>query len=61
MQLYKINEEKDLSFYPEGGFKVKIGKAIVLKAGTGAAGYTNGNVGAFANNGTLSGTLTFYK
>lgn len=31
---YKVNEDKDLSFYPEGGFKVKIGKAVVLKAGT---------------------------
>jgi hypothetical protein len=34
---------------------------IVLKAGTGATGFINGNIGAFASNGTLSGTLTFYK
>lgn len=34
---------------------------IVLAPNTSTSGFENGNVGAFANNGTLSGTLTFYK
>jgi hypothetical protein len=34
---------------------------IILKAGKGATGFINGNTGAFAANGTLSGTLTFYR
>lgn len=34
---------------------------ITLAPGTGGFGFTNGNVGAFANNGILTGTLTFYK
>lgn len=41
IQTYKVNEEKDLSFYPEGGLKVKIGKAIVLKGG---AQYVNDEI-----------------
>lgn len=34
---------------------------IVLTANSPSSGFENGNIGAFANNGTLSGTLTFYK
>jgi hypothetical protein len=34
---------------------------IVLAANSPSSGFENGNIGAFANNGTLSGTLTFYK
>lgn len=56
-----INTSGTLTLVVEGN-KVTVDlTGIVLKAGTGASGYTNGNVGAFANNGTLSGTLTFYK
>ena len=34
---------------------------IVLKPSTNSGAYTNLNVGAFSNPGTLSGTLVFYK
>ncbi len=34
---------------------------ITLYPQTSSGAFTNGNVGAFANNGTLSGTLTFYR
>lgn len=34
---------------------------ITLAPGAGSPIFNNGNVGAFANNGTLTGTLTFYK
>lgn len=34
---------------------------IVLKPGSGVVGYINGNTGALASNGTLTGTLTLYK
>ncbi|WP_026705137.1 outer membrane protein assembly factor BamD [Flavobacterium soli] len=32
--LFEVKEEKNFSFFPEAGLKLKIGKAIVLKAGT---------------------------
>lgn len=56
-----INTSGTLTLVVEGNKVTADLTGIVLKSGTGAAGYTNGNVGAFANNGTLSGTLTFYK
>lgn len=34
---------------------------ITLKAGQGTVGYTNGNTGAFSNDGNLTGTIVFYK
>ena len=34
---------------------------ITLAPNEPTSGFENGNVGAFANNGTLTGTLTFYK
>lgn len=56
-----INTSGNLTLVVEGNKVTANLSGIVLKAGTGAVGYNNGNVGAFANNGTLSGTLTFYK
>jgi len=32
--VFKVREEKNFTFFPEAGLKLKIGKAIVLKAGT---------------------------
>ena len=44
------------------GNKVSVDLAgIVLKPSTNSGAYTNLNVGAFSNPGTLSGTLVFYK
>ena len=44
------------------GNKVSVDLAgIVLKPSTNSGAYTNLNVGAFSNPGTLSGTLVFYR
>lgn len=55
------NTSGNLTLKVEGN-KVSVDLAgIVLKPSTNSGAFTNLNVGAFSNPGTLSGTLVFYK
>jgi hypothetical protein len=55
------NTSGTLTLVVEGNKIIANLEGITLYPQTSSGAFTNGNTGAFANNGVLTGTLTFYK